>query len=190
MKSNSSKKFLFVTFSLVLVALTRFLPHPPNFTAVGALALFGGAMYGSNLLRFLVPFSIMFLTDLILNNVVYRAFYDGFVWFTSGAGYIYGGFALMVVLGTFLTNNVNLKSVVGAGLIGSVAFFLITNFGVWAASNGMYPATAEGLIACYVAGVPFLLNTVAGTLLFSGVLFGIYAYMTPKLLLEEVKVKS
>jgi hypothetical protein len=95
----------------------------------------------------------------------------------------------MVVPGKFLAKNVTVKSVAGAGLIGSLAFYLVTNFGVWASTNSLYPATAEGLLACYVAGIPFLLNTVAGTLLFSGVLFGSYAFMTPKLRLEEVKVK-
>ncbi len=185
MKSISSKKFLFVTFSLVLVALTRFLPHPPNFTAVGALALFGGAMYGSYVLRFVIPLLIIFFTDLVLNNLVYGAYYDGFVWFTEGAEFIYGGFVLMVAFGIILGNKINARNVIGSGLIGSLAFFLITNFGVWMAPASLYPNTAEGLIGCYVAGIPFLLNSIAGTLVFSGVLFGSYALILPKLELEQ-----
>ena len=59
----------------------------------------------------------------------------------------------------------------GAVLVGAVQFFLITNFGAWLFLNS-YPKTLGGLVACYVAGVPFFWNTLAGDMFFSGVLFG------------------
>jgi hypothetical protein len=66
--------------------------------------------------------------------------------------------------------------VIGYSLVGSVLFFLITNFGVWLGSS-MYPQTGAGLIATYVAGIPFFQNTVLGTLFYSSVMFGSFAYL-------------
>jgi hypothetical protein len=166
MYSMNSKKFWFITASIVLVALTRFLPHPPNFTAVGAMALFGGALYQSNILRYGLPLLILFLTDLVLNNVVYAAYYDGFTLFTSGAFYLYGATLGMVALGQVLIKVIKVKNVALASVAGSTLFFLVTNLGVWA-SGTMYPLTPGGLILCYEAGLPFFLNTLASGLLFS-----------------------
>jgi hypothetical protein len=53
-------------------------------------------------------------------------------------------------------------------------FFVVTNFAMWAA-GGFYPRTVAGLRACYLAGVPFFWNTLAGDALYAGVLFGGYA---------------
>lgn len=190
MKSLQSKKFLFITFSLVLVALTRFLPHPPNFTAVGAMAIFGGALYTSWLMRILLPLAIMFITDLVINNVMYASAYDGFAWATSGAAYIYGAIVLMVVLGQLIAKSSKLKDVALASVLGSLVFFLITNFGVWASPMSMYPQSFDGLLASYTAGLPFLINNMVSTLLFSGVLFGAYFFASSKLEAKPLKVRS
>jgi hypothetical protein len=64
----------------------------------------------------------------------------------------------------------------GAAVASSVLFFLITNFGTWTLS-GMYPMTASGLAACYVAAIPFFQNTIAGDLFYSGLLFGGFALL-------------
>jgi hypothetical protein len=53
----------------------------------------------------------------------------------------------------------------------SLIFFAVTNLGVWAFS-GMYPLTFDGLMACYVAALPFLQHTVVGDLLWAVALFG------------------
>jgi len=65
--------------------------------------------------------------------------------------------------------------VVTASLFASAVFFFVSNFSTWAETT-LYPKTAAGLMACYVAGLPFLKNTVMGDLFFSTVLFGTYEW--------------
>lgn len=157
-----------------LAALTRLLPHPDNFTPVGAMALFGAAYFSRQVLTLAVPFIALFVSDLFLNNVIYRQYYPEFTLITSW--WIYAAFGLIMLAGwLLLRRQVSPGRVLTASLIASVLFFLVTNFSVWAES-GMYPKTAAGLMACYTAGLPFLKNTLMGDLFFSAILFGTYEW--------------
>jgi hypothetical protein len=169
-------RFLAVAALILIAALSRLLPHFPNVTAVGAMALFGGAYATNRVLAFVLPLISLFLSDLILNNVVYAAFNNGkFVWFYDGAMWVYGAVALTVLVGLTLAKKVNSRSVLMASVACSIAFFLITNFGVWQ-GGGMYPKTGAGLVACYTAALPFLLNSLIGDLSFAALLFGGFEY--------------
>lgn len=162
---------------IALAALTRLLPHPHNFTPIGAIALFGAAYFNRQWLMLAVPFAALFFTDLFINNVIYRELYGNqFTLITSW--WIYAAFALVMLAGFgLLSKKVSGIRVLGASLSASAIFFLVTNFSVWAES-GMYPKTAAGLAACYTAGIPFLGNTVLGDLFFSAAMFGVYAWAT------------
>jgi hypothetical protein len=165
-------RFVAVAALVLIAALSRLLPHLPNMTAVGAMALFGGAYVTNRVLAFILPLFSLFLSDLILNNVVYAAYSNGkFVWFYEGAIWVYGAVALTVLIGSTLSKKVNSQSVLVASLACSAAFFLITNFGVWQ-SGGMYPKTGVGLAACYTAALPFFMNSLIGDLAFAALLFG------------------
>ena len=176
------KKQVVLLSSLLLVGmLTRIIPHWPNFTAVGAVALAGGALFRLRWIAYLVPVALLFLSDLFINNVLYASFHPGFQWFTSGFGFIYGGFLLMVLIGRFgIGSSRKGSSVLAAGIGGSLLFYLISNFGVWLGSP-MYPQTLGGLVSSYVAGLPFLVNQAAGTLVYSAVIFGVAWYGIPKI---------
>jgi hypothetical protein len=157
-----------------LAALTRLLPHPDNFTPIGAMALFGAAYFSRQALTLAVPFIALFVSDLVLNNVIYRQYYPEFTLITSW--WIYAAFGLVMLAGwLLLRQNVSPTRVVAASLTASAIFFLVTNFSVWAES-AMYPKTPAGLMACYTAGLPFLKNTVLGDLFFSAALFGVYEW--------------
>jgi hypothetical protein len=156
---------------VLAAAMSRLLPHPPNATAVGAMALFGGAYFSHRWQSVLVPLMAMWLSDLVLNNVVYKMYNPHFTFFTEGSILIYGSIALIAVLGWTLLKKVKISNVIGASLLGSVAFFLISNFGVWLYS-AMYPQSVTGLMTCYTAGLPFLMNTVLGDVVWCAVLFG------------------
>ncbi len=173
MKTLTNPRFGVLAVLVLLAALTRLLPHPPNFTAVGAMALFGGAFFSNRVAALLVPLASLWISDLVLNNVVYSEYNPSFAWFTPGGYWMYGGFALVVGLGILLLEKVNFTNLLAASLSASVLFYLVTNFGVWYGSS-MYPATREGLVACYVAAIPFFGNTLAGDLFFCGVLFGMF----------------
>jgi len=161
---------------IALAALTRLLPHPPNFTPLAAIALFGAAYFNRQWLMLAVPFAALFLSDLFINNVIYRELYGNqFTFITSW--WIYAAFTLVMLVGMgWFSNKVTGISVLGASLSASAIFFLVTNFSVWAES-GMYPKTAAGLAACYTAGIPFLGNTVLGDLFFSAAMFGVYEWV-------------
>lgn len=170
-----SMKYRLAFALIALAALTRLLPHPSNFTPLGAIALFGAAYFSRQWLMLAVPFAALFLTDLFLNNVVYRELYGNqFTLITSW--WIYAAFAVVMLLGmTWFRQKVSAPRVIGASLSASAVFFLVTNFSVWLES-GMYPPSMAGLGACYMAGIPFLGNTVMGDLFFSVAMFGVYEW--------------
>jgi hypothetical protein len=162
---------------LVIGIGSRLVPHYPNFTAVIAVSLFGAAFAGRRSVAIVIPFLIMLFSDIILNNLVYARLYpetyDNFVFLYRGALWSYAAFGLVVMMGYALfRNGVNMKKVFFGALGSSTVFFLLSNFGVWA-SSAAYPVNFAGLITCYVAGLPFLINQVLGDLFFSLTLFGI-----------------
>ncbi len=53
-------------------AMSRLVPHAPNFTAVGAIALFGGATFEKRWCAVTVPLVAMVISDLLLGLFVYR----------------------------------------------------------------------------------------------------------------------
>jgi hypothetical protein len=160
----------------VLGALLRLAPHPPNFTPIGGVALFGGARL-RGWQAYLVPLLALAITDPIRSRME-----GGYPAYSSGTVIVYACFLISVFLGrTFLrdTNNpVRIASVVFAG---SLQFYIITNFFVWFGSHDMYPQTLSGLSACYVAALPFYGRTLLGDLFYSGVLFGAYALVSRRL---------
>lgn len=86
-----------ITLIVLSAALSRLIPHPANFAPTGAMALFGAACYPKRYLVFLIPVLTMRISDLILNNILYNAYFDYFVWFYSGSVFTCGAFALIVV---------------------------------------------------------------------------------------------
>ena len=154
-------KFMTVSFMILISALMRFLPHPPNMTPVAAMALFAGASFDRRKAAYLIPFLSLFISDIFLG-------------FHPVMPFVYGSFLLTVVLGRGIKKP-GLISVGGASVASSVLFFLITNFGHWAVTL-MYPKTMSGLITCYAAGVPFFRNALFGDLMYSAGLFGIFSW--------------
>lgn len=173
-KANHSMKrttFYIITAFILFAVLSRLLPHAYNFTPLGAIALFGMAYFKDKKWALIIPLAALWASDLILNNYRYAEFYEGFAWFSGGALFIYGAFAMIAVLGYYLLKRITIGRVLGGALSASIIFFVISNFGVWIGSP-MYPLTLEGLIACYTAAIPFFHYTIAGDLIYCGVLFG------------------
>jgi hypothetical protein len=143
---------------ILAAALSRLAPHPPNLTSVSAVALFGGAYFADRRLAFVVPLAALLLSDLVLG-------------FYRHMEVAYLSFALIAWLGQWLRHNRSMPRIAGAALASSVLFFLTSNAGVWL-FDGMYPLTPHGLLACYVAAIPFFWNTMAGDMLYTALLFG------------------
>lgn len=149
--------------AIVVAAALRLVPHPPNFTPIAAMALFSGAYLGRRPLAFVAPLGAMLLSDALLS-------------FHSGMPFIYASVALIVLLGWLALSRVTVFRLAGAALASSALFFAISNFGVWLQS-GMYAPRLSGLVACYVAAIPFFQNTIAGDLFYTGLLFGGFALL-------------
>ncbi len=157
---------------IVLAALSRFFPHPFNFTPIAAIALFGGAYFANRWLAFILPMAAMLISDTMNELLTGHGFH-------SGMPVVYGSFALVTLLGIFALQKVSVLKVIGTALASSLIFFLITNFAflypeapVADPLLGNYPHNWTGIIASYKAGLPFLKNQILGDLFFSGVLFG------------------
>lgn len=149
---------------VVVVGLTRLIPHPPNFTPVLAVALFAGAKSRSPFWAVGLPVLAMLLGDLFLGfHLSMVATYSALVvialfgraWFKKGPS----SGVLKVVAGSF-----------SAALL----FFVITNFFVWATS-GLYVKSAEGLVQCYVAALPFFNQSMISTLLYASGMFAVWS---------------
>src|SRR5712692_6157405 len=130
---------------IVLAAALRIAPHPWNFTPVGAMALFSGAVLKDRRLAFLFPLLALFVGDI-------------FIGFHKLIPIVYTSFLINVAIGLWLRDRRTPARIGLATLLGAEQFFLVTNFAVWQAL-GSYPHNASGLIACYIAGLPFFWNT-------------------------------
>jgi len=150
---------------ILAAAATRIIPHPWNFTAVGAMCLFGGAYFQRRWMAFLVPMAALLLSDVVLAATVYG--FRGF----NVISMSYLLFALTTLLGMMLRGRVNVATVPAAAIIASGGFFLISNFHVWVTGH-TYPHTTAGLMACYTAAIPFAQNMLLGNLFYSAIMFG------------------
>jgi uncharacterized protein DUF6580 len=147
---------------IVIAAALRVAPHPWNFTPIGAMALFSGAVLRDRRLAFVFPLLALFVGDC-------------FIGFHSLMPVVYASFLINVAIGLFLHNRRTVAWIGAATLLGAIQFFVITNFAVW--DYGLsYQRTPSGLVACYVAGIPFFWNTLAGDALYSALLFGGFAF--------------
>ncbi len=153
---------------IVFGTLCRLVPHPPNFSPFGALSLYAGARLPRRW-AWAVPLVAMALSDTIIE------FGTGRSTFTYVRGTIYATYAATALLASWtLRGRTSPWTLPAWSLAASTLFFLTTNLASWM-SDGLFPATAVGLVACYVSALPFFGNTVVADLAGTAVLFGLGA---------------
>lgn len=152
---------LAVAFRLVIPHIE---PHPWDFTPLSASLLFFGA-YGSRR-QLWFPVAVLIGTDVVLSTYVYRYPISWDLYVT------WAWYAAIVALGTRLGQHSKSVWVLSSALASSVSFFLVSNFAAWAAFD-MYPKTWSGLMAAYVAGVPFFRYRPIGDVLFTAAFFAV-----------------
>jgi hypothetical protein len=160
-KENLLYRTLLALAMIVLATALRIAPHPWNFTPIGAMALFSGAIVRDRRLAFFFPLLALFVGDI-------------FVGFHKLMFLVYVSFLVSVVIGLWLRDRRTPARIALATLLGAIQFFLVTNFAVWQ-FLGSYPHTAAGLLSCYLAGVPFFWNTLAGDAFYAVLFFGGFA---------------
>jgi hypothetical protein len=166
-------RFLIVALMTFAAAALRILPHPVNFTPIGAIAIFAGSLFRNRWIAFLLPFTALFAGDLFVG--LYKLMFI-----------VYISFALSVAIGRWLAPWRRqsclrasslfpmLPRVAGAVFLGALQFFVVTNFAMWAFSS-FYAKTSTGLATCFVNAIPYFWNTLAGDALYATILFGGYA---------------
>jgi len=142
--------------------------YPWNFSPLLPIGLFGAAFYAERRLAFLVPLGCYLLGDLGILIITGRpewAFY-------AHQPVVYLSVAMVVVSGLLLRRDRSAARVASAGLLASTAFFLFSNFGVWAFGGGVrFALTPAGLIECYIMGLPYYRNTLLSMVAFLPILF-------------------
>jgi hypothetical protein len=165
MNEKLDKRFLTLGVIVLLAALSRVLTQGliPNVAPIGALALFSGAYFMDRKLAFLIPMAAMLISDIFLG-------------FHPTILFVYAGFALTVMMGFMLRNNNNVGKTMMVTILSSLIFFFLTNFGVWAMYD-FYSNNFSGLVSSYIAGIPFLRNSLLGDLFYTGLFFGAFEWM-------------
>ncbi len=156
---------------IFLMAFSRLIPHPPNFTPILGMAVFSGAIISRRLIAYLIPLVAMILSDLYLG-------------FHSGMPIIYFSLALCVLIGKFIESRLSILNFALGISAGVIVFYLITNFAVWYGS-GMYEYSFSGLIKCYVMALPFLQNTIISSMIYGMGAFFIYNVINKRLILAN-----
>jgi hypothetical protein len=159
-----------LTFGLTLLsALGRLVPHAPNVTPLGGSCLFAGSRI-AGFWAYLLPLAVMIATDPLVGG------------YTLVSPVIYTAFLINVWIGRRMLRSVTPIRVGAAAFICSLQFFVLTNLAIWVAvvvrHNPYYSADLSGLLSCYTQALPFWGRTLAGDLLYSGALFGLYALLS------------
>lgn len=155
-------RILLICCFIFFAAAVRILPHPWNFTPIGAMAIFTGAKLNSKWTAFLMPLSALFLGDIFVG--LYKLMIV-----------VYLSFCFSVLIGRYVRGRQTLLPLSFATLLGAVQFFLVTNFAIWAAGCAPYAKSVVGLLNCYMAGIPSFGNTLAGDAFYAAILFGGFA---------------
>lgn len=176
-----------------LAAVSRLLPHPPNFVPITAMTLFGAAYFRSLWAAFLVPQAAMLASTIGLEIAIRMGWFSG--WMSQGTGFYEGmwvqylAILLISCTGLVLRKWKNIPSIACTTLASAIVFFLVTNFGDWLVRQGeRYPMTLAGLLECYEMGIPFFRMSLLGDAFYVLVLFGGFAlaeHFIPALRLER-----
>ncbi|WP_018612039.1 DUF6580 family putative transport protein [Segetibacter koreensis] len=186
---NRQNKTLVLSAGLLIIAaaFTRLFPHYPNFTAIGAMAVFGGSVIKDKKLAFLLPLGAMLLSDICLQLLTSTKGFYG-----TSQYFVYAAFIIITALATLMQKR-SVSNIALAAVWSGAIFFVVSNFGVWLSSD-FYPKSLAGLAGCYSAAIPFyknelfgnfILNSIMGNVFYSTLLFGAYYVMERKAILQK-----
>ena len=168
-------------------AFTRLFPHYPNFTAIGAMAIFGGSVIKDKKLAFLLPLGALFLSDVCLQLLTSTKGFYG-----TSQFFVYAAFLIITALAGFMQKRTVANLALAAVWSGAI-FFVVSNLGVWLSSD-FYPKTLAGLGVCFWASIPFyknevfgnfVLNLIMGNIFYMAILFGVYAIMERRVTMQK-----
>ena len=156
-KFNFLNKNIFSIGLILLLAFSRLIPHPPNFTPLITVAIMSSYFFKNIYLSFFVILISMVLGDI-------------FIGFYNNMFFVYLSLLLISYIFFKIIKKMNYKNLFVYALIGSLIFYLISNFGVWILGN-LYDKNFNGLIECYIMAIPFLKNTIISTIFYSYLIY-------------------
>ena len=162
MKNNLMIPIIMMT----LLVISRMISDIPNFTATIALIMFTSYLIRDKFLSVLVILVSQIISDLYI--VIYSSMF-----------FVYGAYVFIALLSPIIMNKLSFKSVLISSLVTPTIFYIVSNFGVWI-TGSTYPLSLDGLIMCYVAGIPFFDETLLSTVVFS-----VTIYVMMKLIVKE-----
>ena len=168
-----NKQLILLSIALVVFAsLSRLVSHPMSFTPITALILFSVYAFEGKW-KIIVPVVAILCSDLALEVSAGIGFHNG-TWL------VYSAYAVIALIGYFLIKNASAVRLLASSVLGSVSFFLVTNFALFypksigGNESVGYTHDLAGIAASYTAGIPFFRNMLTGDLLYTAVLFGAY----------------
>src|SRR5262245_1287471 len=166
------RNLAFIVFILA-AGLTRLLPHPPNFAPITAMAVFGAVTFGRWRTAVVAPLIALLVSDLA-KEYLWRQGMSAQWGIYRGMWVTYGTTVLIALISRLAHGTRRPSVMAGTTLLGSIVFFLVTNFAIWARGT-RFPHTLDGLMDCYVIAIPFFRNSLAGDVVYATVLFGAWA---------------
>lgn len=157
---KKSNLILIILVSLIAFA-ARFVSHAPNFSPLVAVMLFSGA-YSQDKKYIFIPLLALFVSDIFIG------FYKLEIMMA-----VYASLLLISYLGHLLHKQKNIINTLSASLAAAIVFFVVTNWAVWFFGD-WYNNDLNGLALSYSLAIPFFKNTLTSTLLYSGLMFGVY----------------
>ena len=153
------KTFGIIVYTVIVLAISRLIPHPPNFTPILAMAVTMPMLTSDRYMAVVIPLLAMFVSDI-------------FIGFHSYMFWVYTSFIAVTLMSYMFMKQFKFVNVWIMSLLSSLLFFIVTNFGVW--TSGYYGYTLTGLITCYIMAIPFFTNTVLSTLFYSTIIKTLY----------------
>jgi hypothetical protein len=148
-----------------------------TFTPLGAMALFGGAYLKKNYQAYLFPLLTLWLGDVILNRVSY---YGEWVLLYPGWYFTYGAYALMVFAAQRMIKKASVANIVVASFVATIIHWIGTSPTCFLLPESLRPHTAEGYFLSLFDAIPYERNFLIGTLVYSGILFGLFEWAKSK----------
>ena len=153
------KKEIFPISLILILAFARLIPHPPNFTPIIAVAIVSGYFFKNINLSLLTLLAAMLMSDLFIG------LYENMI-------FVYASLLIIAFAFHKISKKINFKNLFIYGFAGSLIFFIVSNFGVWAlgglgVNDLAYEKSLEGLIECYILAIPFFGNTFLSTIIFA-----------------------
>jgi len=188
---RSSQLFTFFAVLIAISALYRVIPFESRPVWLGApqlaLALFAGSVIKNRKWAFAVPLISLLVSDILMQILHSAGITPGYPGFYEGQLFNYVLITLLTVVG-FFVNSRKVISIASGMFAAPTLFFLVSNFGVWAANGGLQRSkTFTGLMQCYADGIPFYGYSLLTMVVFGALLFGGYALFAGSAVASKVK---